>query len=402
MLEARPRLGGRAYSFTDPETGLLIDNCQHVLLGCCEATKGFLARIGSLHEVRFRECIRFVGEGASVMDIRPSPLPAPFHLAPSLLSSHYLSLADKARLCGVMIGMAAWEAGKESCAADYLKSLGCSESLARAVFEPILIAALNEEASEASASYARMVLTTSLLGGRGDYMLGVPGAPLSEVFAEPAARCLAEHGAEVRLRAKVTGLDVEDGRVRRVRLQSGEALEVGACVLAAPPWRLPEIGFAVDAAHRLQWRPIVGVHLFFEGDRVPFEPACVVGEPFGWVFDKSADFGLRQSYAHAVASAAGDIADLRKSDLVFLALRAVARAAPELSGARLRRAVVVRERRATFSTAGGVDGVRPPAATQQANLFLAGDWTDTRWPATIESAVRSGTAAARAVMERVP
>lgn len=399
LLEARPRLGGRAYSFRDREADLVIDNCQHVLLGCCEAAIGFFSRIGSLGLIEFHDRMRFVGENGALLDIRPSPLPAPLHLLPSLLLSSYLPAGDSIALCGVMARVARRPTGKHATAAGYLRSLSCSERLMRRVFEPILASALNEGLEEASAGSARMVLTKTLLGEKGGCRLGVPKAPLERIVAEPAARYLTAHKCDVRLSSKVTAVQVSGKRAESIELASGEQVGFDFCVCAAPPWAAKRLGIETDAARADSWRSTVGAHLFFEGEPACFDRACVVGEPFQWVFNKSKDFGLGKSYVHCVASAARGIVGLGRSDLVYLAMRAACRAAPELADSRLARAVVIRERRATFPTSVVAEATRPGTLTPLENVFLAGDWTDTGWPATLEGAIRSGRTAARAIIE---
>ena len=418
LLEARDRLGGRAHSFREKTTGALIDNCQHVILGCCEAAIGFLTRIGSIGLVEFSEEIEFVGENGKRLRIGGSRLPPPLHLLPSVMRSDYLPAFDKLRLAGVMAGLAARAPGNAPSAEDYLRSLGCSDALLSGLFEPILISALNERAAEASAQYARFVLTRSLLQGRGSYALGVPRAPLSQVVGEPAAAYLGERGCEIRLGAKVRKLNFRAGSVASAMLDSGEDIQSDLWVSATRPADLAAMGLALPAACELGWRPIVSAHLFFEkphpdpsfdsaqdvllgGEGVgAFKHACVVGEPFGWVFNKSRGFEAGRGCVQAVASAAGPIAHAARSDLTYLAMRAAAKAAPGIEKLKLVNAVFVREMHATFSTAHRSPSARPPASTVVPNLFIAGDWTDTGWPATIESAVRSGHAAAQGVVEQ--
>ncbi len=297
-----------------------------------------------------------------------------------------------------MAGIATRPPGKRACAEDYLRALSCSSRLLRGLFEPILVSALNEELAGTSAAYARMVLSGTLLGKRDGWRLGVPSAPMEEVLAAPAARYLAERGAQVALRTRVTSISAGDGGMI-VTLASGETVSCDSCVCAVPPWHLSALGVETEAARALRWRPIIAAHLFFEHRPPRFDQVCLVDEPFQWVFSK----GTGQSgllHMQAVASAAGLAVDLAKDELVALALSAVASAVPSLDPGSLRNAVIIRERRATFSTGGGIDAIRPPTAGHRDGIFLAGDWTDTHWPATIESAVRSGRAAARAVLER--
>ena len=379
-----------------------MDNCQHVILGCCEAAIGFFAKIGSIGLVEFAEAVDFVGENGRRLRIRASPLPAPLHLLPSVLRGDYLPLVERLRLVGVMARLRVREPARGDSAGGYLRSLGCSDGLMRAVFEPILTAAVNEAMDEASAECARMVIVKSLIEGRDSYRIGVPGSPLSELIAAPAARYLCDRGGVVRSGVRVERLEFGRGGVESLSLTSGERIRPDLCVTAVPPLALAEMGFETKASADLAWRPIVSAHLFFKEKLISLDHACVVGEPFGWVFNKSrSDSGLSGGYLQAVGSAAADFAGLKRSDLVYLALRSVGRVAPEVETASLAHALIVRQASATFSTSPASTAMRPPATTEHANLFLAGDWTATGWPATIESAVRSGHAAAEAVIDRV-
>lgn len=399
LLEAANRLGGRAYSFVEPKTGLEIDNCQHVILGCCEAIIGFLAAIGSLELVEFRETIGFIGPEGDRLKVKASRLPAPLHLLPSVLGSGYLARADRFGLMRVMAGVAAQQAGEEY-AERYLSRIGCTRSLMDRLIGPILESALNERPDETSAKYARMVLLKSLMGGRDSYRLGVTRAPLSKVIEEPASRYFASRGAEVRLGARVEALDGGAGEIRSLRLTTGEIVEADVYVCAVRPGGLRRMGYEAPQSirHQNDVRPIVAVHLFFDCEPPGVVHACLPGEPFGWVFSKSRDFGLDRCYVQAVASAARELARVSKGDLVALAQRAVARAVPQLSCVTVSDAVVVWETQATFPTCAEWEVPRPESSTSIPNLFLAGDWTATGWPATLEGAAISGHLAARAAL----
>lgn len=400
-MEASNRLGGRACSFREKTTGALVDNCQHVILGCCRAAIDFFTKIGSIGLVEFSEAVDFVGSDGRRLRIRASRLPAPLHLLPSVMRGGYLPLVERLRLTAVMARVAARPPARGESAGSYLRSLGCSDELMRAVFEPILTAAVNEATDEASAECARMVIVKSLMEGRDGYRVGVPRSPLSELIAVPAARYLCDRGGVVKTGARVERLEFGGREVQSLCLTSGERIRPDLCVTAVPPLALDAMGFETEASGDLVWKPIVSAHLFFKEEVANLDHACVVGEPFGWVFNKSRDVGLSGGYLQAVGSAAANLARLKKSDLVYLALRSAARAAPEVEKAFLAHALILRQASATFSTSPPSTAMRPPATTEHANLFLAGDWTATGWPATIESAVRSGNAAAEAVIARV-
>jgi len=380
-------------SFQDHASGLILDNCQHVLLGCCHEAIDFLSRLGSLCQIDFADTTSIIGNLGEKLRISCSPLPAPFHLLPSILATGYLLTSEKFTLSRMLMSMMLHSPGKTTTASDYLKALSCPEGVTERLIEPVIVSALNERAGEASAKYARMALLEALVKSRDGYRLGVPKTPQSQWLGEAAKQFLSDRECEVRTGAKVKYVQISDGRVRAVELAGEEMLKVDYCVCAVPPDNLVKMGLEPWGGERLVWRPIVSAHLFYEEPVPEFEPACVVNEPFQWVFCKHADVG----YVQAVASAAEDLINKNKDETLELARRAVEKVEPVLTKVALKRGIVYKGRRATFSTL-ACDAHRPPAQTPVRNLFLAGDWTDTHWPATIESAVRSGHAAARTVM----
>lgn len=395
LFEAAKSLGGRVASFADPETGVTVDNCQHVLLGCCTEAASFLERIGSLKHVRFHDRLNLIDNGVR-LTIEGSRLPPPLHLLPSIARSPFFSRRRKVELYKLVPAMLLREASESETARDYMRAIGCSEELLTRLIEPIIVSALNEKPDQASARYARMVLTESLVKTRRGYRLGVPELSQGDLIGKAAQTWLESNGCRVRLLSRVVSVHREDGRARRIELASGERLAFDAFVAAVPPHALARLGVATQGAERIAWRPIVSAHLIFDRPTPPFEPACVVGKPFGWVFSKKPNVG----YVEVVGSAAAGLIGQRTDELLALARRSAAAVDPVFAHLPLKRGIVCRTRRATFATIAG-DTLRPAAATLTPNLFLAGDWTSTGWPATIESAVRSGRAAARAMLEAI-
>lgn len=392
LFEATKSLGGRVTSFHYPDNDLVIDNCTHVLLGCCTEAIGLLRRLGSLDQVEFHDRVNVVG-GGSRLTIEASRLPAPLHLAPSITRTPYLSATDKVELGQTLTGMLTRRPRENEAALAYLTRLGCSDRLVDRMIGPVVESALNENAREASAKYARMVLLESFVKGRHCYRLGVPKVPQSVLIGGAAMRWLESRGCELRLLGRVSSIHEENGLARWMELASGERLEFDAYVMAVPPWALAKMGVDARGGERLTWKPIVSAHLFFGRPTPSFEPACAAGEPFGWVFSRRPDVG----HVEVVASAAGELIGLGKSEVLDMAVRAAGAVEPRLLEMPLRDGIVYRAKNATFATL-SCDANRPGAVTPTANLFLAGDWTDTGWPATIESAVRSGHAAARALL----
>lgn len=375
----------------------MVDNGQHVILGCCNETISFLSRVGSLDNVKFFDEIEFVWGERERLRLKGSSLPAPFHLLPSLVGSANLSRSEKTALLAGLARVPLVRPGKGESARDYLMRTVRSAEALRMLIEPVLISALNEDMSDAAAVYARMVIMKTLLGGRGAGKLGVPRKSLSLLIGEPGKRYLEAHGGSVLASSGVRKLDVCTDRAMAVETDSGESRAFDYFVLAVRPWDLEAMGLESGAAGKLVWRPIVTAHLFYGADAPVADQVCVVDEPFGWLFHKREWAGMGVVYIQAVASAADGIVSAPDSAILKLALRAIARAIPELAGREPVRTIVCRSRRATFSTGGVSEALRPGPETRFKNVFLAGDWTATGWPSTLESAVRSGKKAAKCV-----
>jgi zeta-carotene desaturase len=406
LLEARRSLGGRAGSFEDPQTGETLDNCQHVLLGCCTNLVDFYRRIDALHHIRYERTIRFLdATGRSYGLTGTRGLPAPLHLGPTLLRFGALTLGERAALSRAMLAMVRLgDAGRMKLAdvpfGDWLAKYRQPESLVRKLYDPVLVSALNEETRRVSAAYAIHVFQGSLLSNSEGYMIGVPDCPLGELYAKLP-------GVDVRLGARVSQLRRNDRPIEGVELQDGQIVEADAVVLAtghhAARKLVPDGSFA--DTERLEDVPILGVHLWFDRPVMPFPHAALIEGPLQWLFRKD----LEGRALHGVISAARAWVGRPKDECLALFEGQVRSLFPRARDANLVRGVVVIEKRATFSPLPGVDRIRPNQApnlpdadaTMPRNLFIAGDYTRSGWPATMEGAVRSGYLAADAVLQRV-
>lgn len=282
-------------------------------------------------------------------------------------------------------------------ASDYLKQIKYPQKIVETLIDPILISALNEKSHEASARSARMVLLKSLIESKHGYAVGVATAPLSEIITQPAERYITSRSADIKLGSRMAEVSISGRHMDRLALEDASELECDAYVFAIPPHSFKHIGLDLLAPEKMDWRAIVSAHLFIDSIDSEYRHTCVTGEPFGWIFNKTDDFELDFGYVQAVASAADFMANLSKDGIVSLAMRAVKKAWPDIKDSSLKRAMIYRAPQATFAT---MCSTRPSSITPYENIFLAGDWTDTGWPATMESAVRSGRAAASAVIQR--
>jgi squalene-associated FAD-dependent desaturase len=412
LLEARPSLGGRTTAFTDPATGERVDNGQHLLMGNCTATLSFLRRIGAGAAIRIQPSLALdlVDGAGRYLSLRCPRLPAPLHLAAGLAGWKALAWTD--RLAAVRMaaavhgggggrfhdlsgveGQAARATSAQATVRDWLLASGQTPRLIELLWEPLAVAALNQSIDVGSARPFAEVLRRMLTRRRRDSSLAFPVRPLDEVFAIPARRFIESRGGEV-----LTGMVVRDAR----------ALPSKAVISAVPWHALPDLfpdppavlADVLEAAAQTAASAIVTVNLWL--DRPVLDAVCVglPGRHMQWVFDKQRLFGEGSSHLSLVSSGADGLIARSNDDLAELAVAELQAALPAARQAVLRRAVVVRERKATFSVAPG-QPLRPGTETAVPGLFLAGDWIDTGLPATIESAVVSGHAAADAAFQFV-
>lgn len=419
LLEARPHLGGRARSWIDPDTGAVIDNGQHLFMGCYRETIRFLDRIGSRDRLALQPRLQLplVEAGGAVGTFRLPALPAPWDLAWGMLRYPGLRFSDRLGLLRVgrevrRRSRHPARAGQgdldDESVAEWLKSLGQPEEANRRLWYPLAIAALNEDPDRASAAGFLPVLREGLQGGAEGSRLGIARVGLSDLYAHPAAQYLKAGGSEVRLRAQVRRLLVEGGRCGGLLLADGSRIEAGAVIAAMPPDDLLESlppDLAAEPffapAGRLQTAPIVSVYLWFGAPIVDLPFAGLLGGTWQWMFNREA-FGPRGGGMHGVTlvcSAARGMVDQTRDALVQSALHDLHAFFPAARRAGLRRALVIKEKKATISPSRGSQALRPSSVTPYRGLFLAGDWTATGLPATIEGAVLSGHACARALAD---
>lgn len=417
VVERGPRLGGRATAFLDRETGERVDNGQHVLFGCYHHTYAFLDRIGTRHLAPLQSSLALTMADATGRQARlacPVWRP-PLHLIAGVLGWSALPFGDRwtaTRLAGILLqvrrrGAAAVAAAvsPRDTVATWLKEHGQSAALCEWLWNPLAVAALNQDPAIAAAAPFVRVLG-ELFGPRPeDSAIGLASVPLDELYAFPSQRFVEARGGAVMIKSPGRiGVD-DEGRVSHV--QAGETMIQTDTVVAAAPWNAfdtiwlhdppPAIADSVAHAARMESSPIVTVNLWFDGSVMRDRFVGLIGGPMHWVFDKSAIFGVAAGHLSVVSSGATALSSLGNVEVTKLAVEQIARALPEASSRRLLRSVVVREHSASFSIAPGAPP-RPGTRTGVAGLFLAGDWTATGLPATIEGAVQSGHHAADAVL----
>jgi len=414
LIEGRGAAGGRAASVPSPGgVEEEIDNGPHVLLACNERALGFLRRIGAAGGVRFDRRLRLVtlGPGGKrwVLDCPPW-LPAPLHLAAGILRLEGISWSDRLRALRLGHDLALGGASRRGepaglSVAEWLAREGQPTSLCRLLWDPLCRAVMNLAPASASAALFAETLRRAFLSGRQAARLGVPEPSLGGMYRERALIYLRRHGGRVAFHQPVRRLVTADGRISGAVVRDGQLLEAQAYLSAVPartlasllPGSFSERGGFLEGAVALGTSPILSVHLWYDPHPRLEAPLLGLSEgPAEWVFD-------RRSHLATISSAAEGLVDLPGPRIVEEVAESLSTQVPQLAGRRPRRGLALKERRATPVFGPGSDRHRPGPRSPIANLYLAGDWTNTRLPSTLEGAAESAQQAVDAIMsELVP
>jgi hydroxysqualene dehydroxylase len=399
VLESRSRLGGRATAFADRDTGELVDNGQHVLLGCYRETLAFLADIGAAGNVAMQKqlSVTMIDRDARRSRLVCPAFPSPLHLLAGIVEWDALPWRDRLSIVR-MDGPLHKAARTDETVEAWLVRNGQGARIREMLWEPLALAALNQPLNEATALPFARVLAEMFGPDPQAAAIVLPARPLHQMYAEPARTFIERHGGAVRIGTPASVVLGKTG----VSVEAAAERWTPRAVVSAVPWfaldglivgdRSP-VHDLLDRARRMTSSPIVTVNLWF--DRVVMDEPFIglPGRDMQWVFDKRLVFGGAASHLSLVSSGASPLVSKTNADLVAAAHQELSEAMPEVRAARLVRSTVIREPRATFSLAPG-QPARPDSATGVPGFFLAGDWIDTGLPATIESAVRSGHRAA--------
>jgi zeta-carotene desaturase len=432
LLESRPHLGGRATSYWLQDasgelgaSGSHVDNCQHVTLGCCTNLDDFYRRVGAAEKIHYYNRLFFADTRGRRGVIEASALPPPLHLAPSFALFPSLSWEDKNGIARAMLAIVR-SAGRTTDAEgvsilEWLRRRRQTDGAIRNFWQVVLVSALNEELARTDAHYAIEVFWKGFLSTRRGFEVGIPRVPLAELY-DGCRDAIIKRGGEVRTRAAVRGIRADGGSVTCVRLDDGSELVADFYISAVPHDTLLELLPAEIAAREtlfanlanLKTSPITGVHFWF--DRVVMQEPflTLLGRTTQWIFNKSQLFhehapggpacqeGSRGTdggqYLQLVISASYGLLPLSRQQIIDICRNELLEVLPAAREARLVKATVIKEAHATFSPQPGCDRWRPGQSTPLPNFFLAGDWTATGWPATMEGAVRSGYLAAEALL----
>jgi squalene-associated FAD-dependent desaturase len=400
LLEASRRLGGRAGSFHDRRTGLEIDNCQHVTLGCCTRYRALLDHLGAGGSLRWTREQWWVEPGGRTSVLAPSVLPAPVHAAPSFLRARFLGWSDKRAIARAFaaIGVTDRTKWRARTFADFLTAHRQPEQAVRRFWSPVIVSACNLGVEQVSAEPALQVFQDGLLRSAEAGFIGVPTRPLSRLY-DAAMPIIRGAGGHVRLGARAATIGE-----RTVELSSGDVLEADRVICALP---LEAARKAIDpelaardgrlpAVSGIWHSPILGVHLVFDRPVLETPHAVLLDTGTHWAFRKD-EAG---KVIHAVVSAGDTWMDLPEAEIVRRVRADLALCFPRTRDARVVSGRAVKERRATFAATPDAEEVRPEVSSDRSALVLAGDWVRTGWPATMEGATRAGEDAADAVLAR--
>lgn len=416
LLERRAFLGGRAYSFTDKTTGDTIDNGQHLMMGCYHHTLRFLEKIGALHKLKFQANpqVDFLrasdGPAINRATFKCPSLPAPLHLLAGLAKLETLGWRD--RINGLRVGLALRKLnGNQAKLADitvreWLTRLGQTEQMQRRFWDLVALATLNETPDRASADMFARVLDQAFMHTKQDSTMVIAKTGLSDLYTEDARKFIEARGGEVRLNADVVNFEFDGRRVSRLHLRGGEVIEAGTIISAVPYFALqrmiPEDVIAASPSlgniAGFKSAPIVSINLWYSDPVTDLEFTGLLDSQIEWVFNKNMIAGegrQRPQHLALVISGAHEAAKRPKEELIALAISEMNRFFPHARTQQPLHAFVIREQDATMSHTVGVARLRPSHRTEFENFYLAGDWTDTGLPATIESAVQSGQECAR-------
>lgn len=391
LFEARPFLGGRATSYAAPAQGdaesEIIDNCQHILLRCCVNLLDFYNRLGVRDRIKFYREFFFLEPGGRLSVLRRGRLPAPFHFTGAFLHMHCLDRHDKAGIARALLALRRERTRRKDLdrisMLDWLLQKRQTPRAIDRFWRQVLVSAVNEDLDRMAAVHGFQVFWLGFLARADSYEMGVPSVPLGKLYDADAWKRIPN--VSIRFRTSVESIG-PDGF-----MAAGEKHTADHYICALPFERLSALG--LDAP-KFEHSPITGVHLWFDREITNLPHATLLDRTMQWMFNK--DSGR---YLQLVVSASRDLTSISRNDIIDIAIGDLRLYFPKVKEAKLLKAHVIKEQRATFSAAPETESLRPTAKSAMPNVFLAGDWTRTGWPATMEGAVRSGYLAAEAVAE---
>lgn len=412
LLEQKSILGGRTYSFTDPKTGDEVDNGQHILVGAYHNTLKYLELIGTKHFLKRQSKPRLYfhhpQKGLHTFEI--SNLPKPFDITAAMLNYKILSFRERNKLLRVGLELKRWNEKFERklsqlSVESWLDSLNQSDEAKRSFWNPIVISVMNETPSRASALLFARSLKNTFLGKKSDADVLIPTVGQSKLYVEQAVELLKRNKSEVITNAKVKSIIVSDGAAAGVEVV--KKIKSKYVISSVPYYNVAQLipknyqnHIMFNELNLFESSPIVSINLWFDRQVMDIEFVGLISRNLQWVFNRRRIIGdttQPENYISAVISAANDEIKLTKDELVKMAVGELKEVFPDCRSAELTNAIVIKEKRATYSATNEVESIRPNPETPIKNFYLAGDWTNTGLPATIEGAIQSGFKAAELI-----
>lgn len=410
LMERRGYVGGRASSYVHPGTGEIIDNCQHILMGCCTNLIDFYRRLGAEKEIRWYDRITLLEPGGRRTPLEHCGLPAPFHSSLSFLTAKAFSWLDKLSIArGMFSFLGEIPPDTKQSFADWLEENGQSKGAIDRFWKPVMVSALNEELNRISVRYAGLVIRESFLKSPEAGLMGVPMVPLSQLYGR-AIDYIKKRNGEVMLYSSVKNAKWNRETEKWVVSAGTEEWDCDALLMAMSFEATTKFLSNVEPAepgkqlltqlHAFEHSPITGIHLWFDREITDLDHAALLDSPLHWMFHKSRLQPHREgkgSYVELVVSASKSLVNMARQEVVSMVVAELSRFFPIVREAKLVKSAVIKEVRATYSIRPLLDRLRYGARSPWPRAYLAGDWTDTGWPSTMEGAVRSGYLAAEAI-----
>ena len=393
ILESRPFLGGRATSWPVPGAmaDVALDNCQHILLRCCVNLMDFYTRLGVADQITFHREFYFIEPGGRISVMKAGALPKPLHFTESFARLRFLSLPDKMSVARALLAIQLERSTRSDLdritMLDWLQEKNQTRGAIERFWRQVLVSAINEELDRMAALHGFQVFFLGFLASSNSYEMGIPNVPLGSLYSEDTWKQFPS--VEILTRHSVDNFLAENGVLTGI--QSGDSVYTADhYVSALPVERLRTVAPFLDLAwSEFDHSPITGIHLWFDRPVTDLPHGTLLDRTMQWFFNKKDGI-----YLQLVVSASRSLVSLSRQEIIDLAYRELCEFLPVARGAKIVDAHVVKEVRATFSARPGLERFRPSAGTSLPNLTLAGDWTRSGWPATMEGAVRSGYKAA--------
>ncbi len=412
LFEARSQLGGRAGSYHDRGSDEIVDNCQHVSMGCCTNLRKLCRSLRIESSFEMQTELHFISPDGSSTRFSEGWLPAPLHLSGAFLRLPYITFREKRLFATAVrsLAKASQQQLRGKCFADWLREHDQTDTLIRRVWEVVLVSALSESLDRIDAAYARKVFVDGFLANREGWRVEIPNASLDEIYSKATATKLESLGVRVIPQSRLRTFHSSEGLIRGAQFSDEKVVAADEFILAVPHHQVGKLlpkEFSghptVQMLEQIETAPITSVHLWLDRRLTDLQHAVFVDKLSQWMFARSATSKEQSDGTHRyqiVISASRNLSEMKNEEIVHAVMHELAEVWSEAGNAELIHSRVITEKRAVFSVTPGIDELRPQQQSPVPNLQFAGDWTQTNWPATMEGAVRSGYLAAENVLKK--